>query len=110
MEKRDYTNEDKMLEKFYGKKVATERLNIEGFAKPMPFDIYDGYAVCRDFRGHTYDMVYPLLKMAKECKELYEPIMEYVGGIDSIDEITVIHVLMTFSTLYKDGVEVQAAA
>lgn len=110
MEKRDYTNEDKMLEKFYGKKVATERLNIEGFAKPMLFDIYDGYAVCRDFRGHTYDMVYPLLKMAKECKELYEPIIEYVGGIESADEITVIHVLMTFSTLYKDGVEVQAAA
>jgi len=38
-------DESKIWEKFYGKKICSERLNIEGFGKPIPFDIYDGHAV-----------------------------------------------------------------
>ena len=44
-------DESKIFEKFYGKKVCTERLNVEGYKKPIQFDIYDGYAVVQAIRG-----------------------------------------------------------
>lgn len=109
MNKKLIENEDKAFEKFYGKKVCTENLNIEGFEKPLTFDIYDGYAICRDYKGHTYDMTYPQLKIVKESTELSDEVLNTVGSIDSIDEINVLHVLMTFNTLYKDGVEILEA-
>jgi hypothetical protein len=100
-------DESKIFEKFYGKKVCTEKLNIEGFTKAIPFDIYDGYAVCDDYKGHHFDMVYPQLKAIMDSKELSDAVIEYVGGIETKEEISVIHVLMAFNTLYKDGVEIK---
>jgi hypothetical protein len=100
-------NELLYLEKHYGKKITTEKLNIEGFPKPIPFDIYDGYAVCFNHKGHRYDMRYPCMKAVQDSKEISDAIISYVGGIEDAEEITVIHVLMTFNTLYKDGVEVE---
>jgi hypothetical protein len=100
-------NESKIWEKFYGKKVCSENLNIEGFKKAIPFDIYDGHAVCESYRGHRFDMIYPQLKAVKDSKELSDAVIEYVGEISDKEEITVIHVLMAFNTLYKDGVEVK---
>jgi hypothetical protein len=99
-------NELKAYEKFYGKKVCTEKLNIEGFKKPIPFDIYDGFAVCENYRGHRFDMQYPQLKAVKDSKELSDAVIDYVGGITCVDEISVLHILISFNTLYKDGVEV----
>ena len=101
-------DESKIWEKFYGKKVATEKLNIEGFSKPIEFDIYDGHAICYDYKGHRYDMIYPQMKAVKDSTELSDAILEYVGDVDSVNEISVIHILIAFHTLYKDGVEVQA--
>lgn len=98
--------ESKALEKHFGKKIMTERLNIEGFSKPIPFDIYDGYAVCENYKGHRYDLSYPTLKGVQNNKEIAESVMKYVG-LDSVDDITIIHVILTFPTLYKDGVEVE---
>ncbi len=100
-------NELKYYEKSYGKKICTEKLNIEGFSKAIPFDIYDGFAVCENYRGHRFDMVYPQMKAIKDSKELSDAVIEYIGGITSVDEITVLHVLISFNTLYKDGVEIQ---
>lgn len=101
-------DESKIWEKFYGKKVATEKLNIEGFKKPIEFDIYDGHAICYDYKGHRYDMIYPQMKAVKDSTELSDAIIEYVGDIESVNEITVIHILVAFHTLYKDGVEIEA--
>lgn len=99
-------DESSVWEKFYGKKVCSEKLNIEGFAKPIPFDIYDGHAICENYRGHRYDMVYPQMKAITESNELSDAVIDYVGNITQKEEITVLHVLMAFNTLYKDGVEV----
>ena len=101
------TDESKIYEKYCGKKICTENLNIEGFKKPIPFDIYDGYAVCLDHGGHRFDLVYPTLKAISESKELSDAIIDYVGDISNKYEISVIHILITFSTLYKDGVEIK---
>lgn len=101
-------NEEKIWEKFYGKKICSERLNVEGFRKAIPFDIYDGHAVCKDFDGHRYDMIYPQMKAIKESEELSDAIIEYIGDINDKEEITVLHILISFNTLYKDGVEVKA--
>ena len=101
------TNESKIWEKHYGKKVATEKLNIEGFKKPIEFDIYDGHAICYDYRGHRYDMFYPQMKAIRDSEELANAIIEYIGDIESANEITIIHILIAFHTLYKDGVEVE---
>lgn len=103
------TDETKMIEKHFGKKVCTEKLNVEGYKKPIQFDIYDGYAVCPDYRGHRLEMKYPMLKAVRDSKEFSEAIMDYVSGITNVDEISVLHVLITFATFYKDGVEIPAA-
>jgi hypothetical protein len=98
---------DKVWEKLSGKKkICSEKLNIEGFTKKIPFDIYDGIAVCEDFGGHSYVMTYPQMKAVKDSEEIAKAIIDYVGGITTADEITVLHILMTFNTLYEDGVEV----
>ena len=99
-------NESKIYEKMYGKKIMTEELNIEGFDKPIPFDIYDGYAVCEDYEGKRYDMKYPQLRAVRESEELSSAIIDYIGNINGVNEISVIHVLESFCTLYCDGVEV----
>lgn len=102
-------NEGNIWEKFYGKKICTEKLNIEGFRKPIVFDIYDGHAVCVNHRGHRFDMFYPQLKCIKDSKEIAEEIIKNVGGIECVDEINVLHVLMAYNTLYKDGVEIRVS-
>jgi len=99
-------NESKIWEKFLGAKVATEKLNIEGFSKPIEFDIYDGHAVCYDYKGHRYDMEFPQMKAIRDSTELSDAIIKYIDGIESVNEITVLHSLIAFNTLYKDGVEV----
>lgn len=98
-------NEKKMWEKHLGKKVASEKLVIEGFDNPIPFDIYDGHAVCEDFKDHRYDMEYPQMKIIRDSKEMSEKIVEKMN-LRGAEEITVLHVLITFNTLYVDGVEV----
>jgi hypothetical protein len=104
-------NESKIWEKLFGKKIGTEKLSIEGFKTRIPFDIYDGYAVCENFRGHHYDMTYPQLKAVKESKEMADAVIEYINSIsekqiESVEQISVIHVLISFNTLYRDGVEI----
>ena len=104
-------DESKIWEKLCSKKIATEKLSIEGFKNQIPFDIYDGYAVCHDFKGHKYEMVYPQLKAVKDSKEMSDAVIEYINSIsdkqiENVDEISVIHVLISFNTIYKDGVEI----
>ena len=100
-------NESKIWEKFYGKKICSERLNIEGFDKPIPFDIYDGHAICEDYKGHRFDMIYPQMRAVKDSIELSNAIIDYIGNITDKEEITVLHILIAFNTLYKDGVEIK---
>ena len=99
-------NESKIWEKHYGKKICTQKLNIEGYKKPIEFDIYDGHAVCYDYKGHRYDMEFPQMKAIRDSTELSDAIIKYIDGIESVNEITVLHSLIAFNTLYKDGVEV----
>jgi hypothetical protein len=47
------------------------------------------------------------MKAVKDSTELSEAIIDYIGDIDSVNEITVIHILITFHTLFKDGVEIE---
>ena len=104
-------DESKIWEKLCGKKIGTEILSIEGFKAQIPFDIYDGYAVCEDYKGHRYDMTYPQLKAVKDSKEMADAVIEYINSIsekqiESVEEISVIHVLISFNTIYRDGVEI----
>ena len=104
-------NESKVWEKLCGKKIGTEKLSIEGFKNQIPFEIYDGYAYCENYKGHRYDMSYPQLKAVKESEEMATAVMDYINKIsdkklESVDEIGVIHCLIAFNTLYRDGVEI----
>lgn len=107
-------DESKIWEKLCGKKIGSEKLSIEGFKTKIPFDIYDGYAVCENYKGHRYDMTYPQLKAVKDSKEMADAVIEYINYINSIsdkklesaEEISVIHVLISFNTIYRDGVEI----
>ena len=104
-------DESKIWEKLCGKKIGSEKLSIEGFKNSIPFDIYDGYAVCENYRGHRYEMEYPQLKAVKDSKEMADAVIEYINSIggkklESVEEISVIHVLISFNTLKRDGVEI----
>lgn len=104
-------NESKIWEKLCGKKIATEKLSIEGFKSQIPFDIYDGYAVCENYKGHRYEMQYPQLKAIKDSDEMSSAVMDYINEIsdkkiENVDGIGVIHILIAFNTLYRDGVEI----
>lgn len=104
-------NESKIWEKLCGKKIGTEKLSIEGFKNQIPFEIYDGYAYCENYKGHRYDMSYPQLKAVRESEEMATAVMDYINKIsdkklESVDEIGVIHCLIAFNTLYRDGVEI----
>lgn len=104
-------NESKIWEKHLGKKVGTEKLSIEGFKNQIPFEIYDGYAYCADYKGHRYDMEYPQLKAVKDSEEMATAVINYINGIsdkklESADDISVIHCLIAFNTLKRDGVEI----
>lgn len=104
-------DESKIFEKLCGKKIGTEKLSIEGFKTQIPFDIYDGYAHA-EYKGHVYDMTYPQLKAIKDSEELATAVINYINSIsekklESVDEISVIHILIAFNTLYRDGVEIK---
>lgn len=92
--------------KIYGEKIATEEINVEGFDSPIPFDIYDGHAVCEEHDGHRYDMTYPRMEAVKKSKGLQAAILEYCPDITDAGEISPIHSLITFNTMYIDGVKV----
>ena len=104
-------DDSKIWEKLFGKKISTEKLSIEGFKTQIPFDIYDGYAICENYKGHTYDMSYPQLKAVKDSKEMADAVIDYINSIsekqlESVEEISVIHVLISFNTITRDGVEI----
>lgn len=104
-------NESKVFEKLCGKKIGTQKLSIEGFKSQIPFEIYDGYAFA-EYRGHRYDMVYPQLKAIRESEELSNAVISYINEIsekklENADEIGVIHSLIAYNTLYRDGVEIK---
>lgn len=98
------TNINNVYEKMYGKKFKTIDLNLEGYEEPVPFDIYDGFAVCEDYKGHQLVMEYPQMKAIKESKEFSKAIIDYVGKDLTESAITPLHSLMTFNKFYVDGV------
>lgn len=104
-------DESKIFEKLCGKRIGIEKLSIEGFKNQIPFEIFDGYAHA-EYKGHNYDMVYPQLKAIRDCEELATSCINYINEIsdkklESVDEISVIHILIAYNTLYRDGVEIR---
>lgn len=97
--------EEEVFKKYYKGNPIKLQLNIVGYDL-IPFDIYDGYATCQDFNGKRFDMTYPQLKIVRESKELADEIMTKCPKITRKEEITIINILMTYNTLYVDGVEV----
>lgn len=99
-----------ILEKFFGKKICERQITIEGLTTPIPFSIYDGYAH-GECQGHNYDMEYPQMEAVKNCEEIANAVIDYCSTIPipnkpkQIEDITVIHVMATYNTLYQDGRE-----
>jgi hypothetical protein len=57
-------------------------------------------------------MTYPQLKAVKDSEEMATAVISYINEIsdkklESVDEISVIHTLIAFNTLYRDGVEIK---
>ena len=102
-------NLSKVLVKMWGAKICTKKVNVEGISDPIEFDIYDGYAVSTNNVVNVYEMQYPMMNTIKQFKCLSYEIVKYIGSITS-EEITPLHSLITFSTLYEDGKEITAAS
>lgn len=97
-------NTRKAIEAMFGSKVCTTKLNIEGFEEMAEFDIYDGFAICEDYDGRELIMQYPMMDAIRDSVEISDAILDYVGGLER-NEISPLHSLMTFNTLYVDGEE-----
>lgn len=101
--------EDNAIKKMFGKKLTTVNLNIEGFKNEIPFDVYDAYAVCHERDGHRYDMEYPAMMVIRDSEEFTNEIIDYIGATNDKGEkllkndITPLHILLTFAKLYVDG-------
>lgn len=99
---------ESVLKKMWGEKACTRKVNIEGENKPIEFNIYDGYAKSTNKKGKVYEMEFPMIKAIKQCKDLEDEIIKYIGnGLDP-KEISPLHSMITFSTLYIDGVEIDS--
>lgn len=94
-------NEKEAIEKFFGKKICTEKLNIENVPEPIEFDLYDGYARGVDKEGNVWDMEYPKTEFVRSNQNLTDSVKDYVANVDGI---TPINVMLTFNKLYKNGV------
>lgn len=55
-------------------------------------------------------MTYPQMAAIKESEELANAIIDYIKNpkVTNVDEISVIDILITFNTLYQDGIEIKA--
>lgn len=93
---------DENLTQLYGKKVCEAELHVDGFKKPMKFDVYDGFAICPKYGKKQYEMTYPTLSFVKGAKELADEVMAY-KNLKNANEITVIHILETYNTLTSYG-------
>lgn len=98
-------NERKAIEKMYGKRLTDVSLNIDGLKKQIPFEVYDGYAVCFDHEGHRYDIEFPRMAAIKDSQDFKDAIKDYIGGGLKDEDINALHVLITFAALYVDGVK-----
>ena len=98
------TRED--LEKFYGKVICTQIVNVNDFYKDeneicdkkedMVFDVYDGIAYCSDYKGKEYIMTFPKLEFIKNCKEMANNIREHLSLNDD-DTITASNIMQCYS-------------
>lgn len=99
-----------IIEKFFGKMICQKQLMIEGISIPILFNIYDGIAQ-GVYDGHEYTMEFPRLEAIKACEDLSQAVLEYCNNSDmpskpqTLEDITALHVLVTFNTLYQDGKE-----
>ena len=97
-------NKAKIYAKMFGNKVLSTKLVLEGYEKPIPFDIYDGFAICENYEGHQIVMEYPMIDVVRKTKEFSDAIIEQIGGTLKPNDITVVHSLIVFSKRYVDGV------
>ena len=98
-------DEKEVWHKFYAV-YGNEELELDGFDGKIPFEIYDGHAVCYNYNGHRFDLYYPMLKAIRESSEMSAAIMDVIDGISKVNEITPLHSLLAYNTLYLDGNEV----
>lgn len=97
--------EKKTLETLFGNMIEEKALEINGFKKPITFEIYDGYAYCPSYKGHEYGIEYPRIELIEKSNELQSDIREWVG-LDEKAEITVFDIIQTFNVMYRDGEKV----
>jgi len=93
------------LEHLFGKMIEERPLEIVGFKKPVPFEIYDGYAYCADYNGNEYAIDYPLASLIEKSKELQKDIRDWVG-LEEEATITIYDIIQTFNVMYRNGVKV----
>ena len=72
---------ESVLKKMWGEKACTRKVSIEGEKKPIEFDIYDGYAKSTNKKGKVYEMEFPMIKAIKQCKDLEDEIIKYIGKL-----------------------------
>lgn len=99
-------NHSLIFEKMFGKCVAHEKVKIEGIAKSVKIDIYDGFAIGQSGEDKI-TMEYPLLSVVKSSPELVDELKDYLDDIEDINEITPIQVMQTFATIFRNGVELK---
>jgi hypothetical protein len=103
MERISITDLEKMSQSKY---VCTEKIkmadDVLGDKKhhTLEFDVFDGLAYCADFEGKELFMDFPKLAFIKQCKDSEKEMRKFLN-LDETTEITSVHVLQAYNTLYS---------
>lgn len=64
----------------------------------LDFDIYDGFAICPNYKGKTYIMQFPKLEFIKLAKNIEKEARDYLQ-LDEHAPLQVEHVLSAYNKL-----------
>lgn len=64
----------------------------------LDFDLFDGFAVCPNYKGKMYIMEYPKLEFMKIAKNIEQNAREYLE-LDEHTPLTIEHCLMAYNRL-----------
>jgi len=65
----------------------------------LDFDVYDGFAICPDYKGKSYYMTFPKLEFMKLASNIEKDAREYLE-LDEHTPLKVEHVLVAYNRLF----------
>ena len=93
-------------ENTYGSVVCQHEFGLGGMEGSAVFDVYDGFACCKDFNGHYWTISFPKLKYVNNSERISEELRKR-RGLGEDDDFDECDCLLAFGEISMDGVRVR---